>query len=420
MDLIDLQELIESDGKYRFELLFDPLKGAEAWWIRARLWDERKYTLLPCRLVHGIRMAVYKTTLEEWNGHISRSGIPLLGKEYIQIDRTIQTEDYIDNPSPESQVFIFIDIQKCILSGLRFSYLVQISSHISRFTPLVTKGNHLNLIPPELFARVELVEARKTHLWGEDGVTMVKRWPLEPDDYDASGRRKTLLPLLGRGVHGFVDLREGVGKVGGDASASAGTGASEGGAGTGTGTERSGTGDQRTVEEAHQVLEQAEEEIQRRSPFDVQRPVWRLPEISFKTLKDGTRVKVVRARYSLPPLPLSPSDSSPSPSPRHPPLPLLQTGPYTPGGILKPWHPHSPLIPSFPRPRRERTPQFVTGYRHPQAQWVFEKRRTFHRRSRAAMLALRLVRVVVRELRWVKSHRGERTCRRRRKNPRIK
>ena len=46
MDLLDLQNLIEADAKYRFELRFDPSKGEEAWWVRAKLWDVRSLLLL--------------------------------------------------------------------------------------------------------------------------------------------------------------------------------------------------------------------------------------------------------------------------------------------------------------------------------------------------------------------------------------
>ena len=37
--MVQLQEIVANDPKYRFHLIFDPTRGGESWWIRAKLWD---------------------------------------------------------------------------------------------------------------------------------------------------------------------------------------------------------------------------------------------------------------------------------------------------------------------------------------------------------------------------------------------
>jgi len=62
------------------------------------------------------------------------------------------------------------------------------------------------LISPDLFHRAQLVEAKKTHLWGSRNPQFKTGWPVEQLDYDEYGRRRTMLPLLPYNIHGFVDL----------------------------------------------------------------------------------------------------------------------------------------------------------------------------------------------------------------------
>ncbi|KDR67701.1 hypothetical protein GALMADRAFT_257980 [Galerina marginata CBS 339.88] len=211
MDMLQLQEIVEKDPKYRFQLLFDPSRGDEAWWLRARLWDEKHMSLRPCKLTTETRIAVYQTNTEEWTNHIARSGISRHDGKYIHLVRHIPTNTYIDKFTNESQVFIFLNINKCIRSGLRFYHPIQTASHITESTPLVTEGNHLGLIPPHLFLRAQKVEATKSLLWGEAEAVPQRAWPEEPDDIDEHGRRKTMLPILKKNLHGFVDWYGGEG-----------------------------------------------------------------------------------------------------------------------------------------------------------------------------------------------------------------
>ncbi|PPQ86601.1 hypothetical protein CVT26_014947 [Gymnopilus dilepis] len=369
MDLLDLQSLIEADGKYRFELRFDPSKGEEAWWIRAKLWDEKKYTLVPCRLIHGVRTVVYKTTLDEWNNHISRSGIPLLGNDYIQLDRTINTPEYINTLSPHSAIFIFIDAQTALLAGLRFFFLLEISAHVNRHTPLLTRGNHLGLIPPSLFARVSLVEAAKTLIWSRQGTRPLspakdteahagslaaelarfghRPWPKEDLDVTPlTGRRGTYLPYLGREMHAFADLPGEVFLRGGRTRRGGGAegGGGEGGGGGGTGVEGGERGE-RAMGDA-EAEEGADTGRPARSagwsgflPLD-ERTVEEAREVLLSASSEAGEAEVDSEGVATSSL-SSPSSPSPSPStasPKTTPPPTPQTL-YTPTGLLKPFNP---------------------------------------------------------------------------------
>lgn len=70
----------------------------------------------------------------------------------------------------------------------------------------MTKGDVFGIIHPNLFSRVQLVEAKKKHEWGLNPSSAQKSWSVEPDDLDEYGERKTYLPLPPRNLPGFVDF----------------------------------------------------------------------------------------------------------------------------------------------------------------------------------------------------------------------
>lgn len=87
-----LQNIVANDRKHRFALEFDPKKGDDTWWIRAKQWDvcgtclrklrlpaltayqqELFWVMKPVLARDPIGNVVYATTLEEWKSHICMS-----------------------------------------------------------------------------------------------------------------------------------------------------------------------------------------------------------------------------------------------------------------------------------------------------------------------------------------------------------
>ncbi|KAF9554964.1 hypothetical protein CPC08DRAFT_712439 [Agrocybe pediades] len=212
MSIVALQKIIKEDPKYQFILSYDPTKTEDAWWIRAKLWDEKHYVPRPVRLISNVtnvHVGVYKTTLDAWNNDISRNGISRQDEDSIRLEPTIANNDYVNEPNDkETEVFVFVDIRRSIYAGLRFFHRVATSDlrGYKAKRPIYTSGNELGLIPPHLFIRAHLIESKRAHVWGSPKPAPDVCWPSEEQDYDHHGRRNTMLPLLPYRLHGFVDL----------------------------------------------------------------------------------------------------------------------------------------------------------------------------------------------------------------------
>jgi hypothetical protein len=102
------------------------------------------------------------------------------------------------------QVFIFVNLSKCIKAGIRFFSPTPSAAKWSNLTPLLTKGNQAGYIPPSLFSEVELVTAKKNLLWGHSKPLHHIGWVAHDErDLTPDGERKTYLPSA-KGITGFV------------------------------------------------------------------------------------------------------------------------------------------------------------------------------------------------------------------------
>lgn len=105
----------------------------------------------------------------------------------------------------QQQVFIFINIAKCIASGLKIFSPTPSAQKWSSHTPLVTKGNEAGYIPTSFFDRVELVTARKKLIWGDSKPIDHRGWVgFDEMDFDETGQRKTYLKPAD-GIAGFYN-----------------------------------------------------------------------------------------------------------------------------------------------------------------------------------------------------------------------
>ncbi|KAF9482531.1 hypothetical protein BDN70DRAFT_874876 [Pholiota conissans] len=201
-----LQKVIDTDVKHRFSLKFDPTKQNDSWWLRARRWNESYYYLKPLRpdSKKAVSHAVYRTTLQEWHGHISRNGIPRLHEEYIRLECGIFTESYLQDMSSLDEVLVFVDIEAAMKAGLRFFIPTPPPQPNAKPIHLVTAGNEYGYIPPDLFAEVDRVQTKKTLLWGDEDPAMQKAILLSPEDLEKHQNPATYLRPLDRNITGFV------------------------------------------------------------------------------------------------------------------------------------------------------------------------------------------------------------------------
>jgi len=101
-------------------------------------------------------------------------------------------------------VFIFLNLQKSILSGIRFFSPTPSGQKWVSHTPLVTKGDEAGYIPPSLFSKVEHLTAKKQLIWGDPKPLEHKGWVgFDESDFNEFGQRNTFLGAI-RGLTGFV------------------------------------------------------------------------------------------------------------------------------------------------------------------------------------------------------------------------
>jgi len=102
------------------------------------------------------------------------------------------------------QVFVFLNIQKAILSGIRFFSPTPSGQKWAYDTPLVTKGDEAGYIPPSLFSKVEYLTAKKQLIWGNPKPFEHRGWVgYDEIDFNDSGQRQTFLGAI-NGLTGFV------------------------------------------------------------------------------------------------------------------------------------------------------------------------------------------------------------------------
>lgn len=182
---------------------------------------------------------VYSTTLEQWHGHIgeyfwcslgdsiyfrlssARNGIPRGRSDWIEISRNIFTAEYLLSLSSSlirlfssslslsalednHEVFIFLNLSKCMEAGLRFFSPTPTAQKWTSGTPLITKGDSTGYILPSLFSRVEFVSTKKNVLWGDSKPINHQGWVgFDEWDFTPDGQRKTYLQSP-KGITGFT------------------------------------------------------------------------------------------------------------------------------------------------------------------------------------------------------------------------
>jgi RNA:NAD 2'-phosphotransferase (TPT1/KptA family) len=206
-DIRTIEKIINDDGQQRFQLVYlsDAFKSdgsvpANHWYIRTR----RGHTIPGIRIdlkriftPSQVTMAVHWTTPEQW-AEISQHGLRKPKDEYIRFLQSTDVTRMRDQlsvvvtqpsttrkrrgsqsnpitlppqpPQPASElhrsILIRLDMQKALAAGITFYLDYAPPGHLRKrqrkhpFPPpvIVTKGNEMGVIGPELFQSVEVIE----------------------------------------------------------------------------------------------------------------------------------------------------------------------------------------------------------------------------------------------------------------------
>ncbi|KAH8832868.1 KptA family-domain-containing protein [Flagelloscypha sp. PMI_526] len=157
IDFDTLKEIVASNNKQRFALLHepDPLvpddEDSGEWFVRANqghsiktIQVEMKEVLSLSDIPTGI--AVHGTLRTHWN-KISTQGLSRMNRNHIHIAQGLSRKDAISGFRASSDIFIYIDIDKAVASGIKF--------YLSENGVVLAEGDENGFIPPEYFLRVE-------------------------------------------------------------------------------------------------------------------------------------------------------------------------------------------------------------------------------------------------------------------------
>ncbi|KJA27957.1 hypothetical protein HYPSUDRAFT_74440 [Hypholoma sublateritium FD-334 SS-4] len=194
-DMPSLQRIMDMDIKHRFVLRYKPTNKDDAWWIRARRWNESYSFLKPIMTGKGPPQSVYRTTVQEFHAHIARNGIPRLHDEFIHLDCSIPTDHYLDDLKPRDHLFIFIDIEKCQQYGMHFFTPAPPPQPLAPPSHLYTKGDEYGYIPPSFFIAADRVLTKKQLIWGDPDPILQEARPLLTKKEEEDQRRTFLKEL---------------------------------------------------------------------------------------------------------------------------------------------------------------------------------------------------------------------------------
>ncbi|KAL4066146.1 KptA family-domain-containing protein [Scleroderma yunnanense] len=168
LTFLQLQEIVNSDQKGRFHLLFEPhtspsLSTQDVWWIRANQGHSMKDVKLDLRPVLSatdIPMAVHGTTRQAWES-IATQGLSKMNRNHIHLAQGVPGSGILSGMRNTSQVLIFIDVQKALDVGIQF--------HLSENGVILTEGDASGFLSPQFFQRVEYTNRVPVPGWEGSG-----------------------------------------------------------------------------------------------------------------------------------------------------------------------------------------------------------------------------------------------------------
>ncbi|EGN95113.1 hypothetical protein SERLA73DRAFT_143184 [Serpula lacrymans var. lacrymans S7.3] len=158
-----LEDIVRQDRKQRYNLLceagsLEASSGSDVWWIRANQGHSIKtieIELNPIASATDIPMAVHGTNRKAWE-LISTQGLSKMKRNHIHLAQGIAGDSVVSGMRKSSQILIYIDVQKAIDAGIKFS--------LSSNGVVLTEGDETGFLAPRFFQRVE--NADGTHVSG--------------------------------------------------------------------------------------------------------------------------------------------------------------------------------------------------------------------------------------------------------------
>lgn len=189
LDLDKIRDIVGKDSKQRYDLMCEPdtttttnvaaasNAGASTgppadpnvWWIRARQGHSLKTVELDLKPILSTAdistgVAVHGTTLAAWES-ISKQGLSKMKRNHIHLAQGLPGHNgVISGMRSSSQIFIYINIQAALSSGIQFFF--------SDNGVVLTAGDDKGFLKPEFFLRVE--NAKRQALSGWEGCGPVK------------------------------------------------------------------------------------------------------------------------------------------------------------------------------------------------------------------------------------------------------
>jgi 2'-phosphotransferase len=150
-----LQYIIDMDGKQRFSMI----QRDKTWFIRAnqghsgdvaaQLVDEKMLTPVLSSKDHPI--CVHGTDKKAWAKITASGGLSRMARKHIHMSSQHKgSKDMISGMRKQSNVMIYIDVDKAIAAGIKF--------YLSRNQVILSEGNDQGMIPVEFFKEVKFLD----------------------------------------------------------------------------------------------------------------------------------------------------------------------------------------------------------------------------------------------------------------------
>ncbi|THH29526.1 hypothetical protein EUX98_g4670 [Antrodiella citrinella] len=148
-----IERIVANDSKTRFNLISEPepASGAPVWWIRANQGHSLKAVAdletTPILSVSDIPtgVAVHGTTRLAWES-IQKEGLSRMKRNHVHLAQGVPGTGVISGMRNTSQIYIYIDVEKALASGLKFE--------LSANGVILTSGNEEGILPPAFFNKV--------------------------------------------------------------------------------------------------------------------------------------------------------------------------------------------------------------------------------------------------------------------------
>ncbi|TCD71780.1 hypothetical protein EIP91_003123 [Steccherinum ochraceum] len=155
-DMPLIERIVATDSKSRFGLLSEPDPASASptspvWWIRANQGHSLKKvvqletTLVSCAADIPTGIAVHGTTLVAWES-IQNQGLSKMKRNHIHLAQGVPGSGVISGMRKLSEIYIYVDVDKAIASGLAFS--------LSANGVVLTEGDERGFLAPDFFSKV--------------------------------------------------------------------------------------------------------------------------------------------------------------------------------------------------------------------------------------------------------------------------